>query len=705
MDNKNALPFIKIRIQGETLDCLLDSGSQITLAREDIFNRINSPVIPANILISTANQSMMRCDKIKYVDLEIGNGKLSNCRIICAPQMSHPLLLGQDNIRRTLSIDKCTRQVSIDECTTELCDQHNTTVLAVTEDAVLEPFSVNLILAHHPIDANEIITNPYVIIEEPESGFVFENQLLIEEGLLDNSQYLSVKIANPYPERIVIPQGTEIARTALVKNDSGIMETNELVMIKDTEAEERAFLEHQELRRRKFNPEGQQVRVEYGELPGNERHMMEELVNRHKMAFSTCPADIGLIKGWEFAIRWHDENETSYQHPRPIQPAYRTSADKVLTQWKEMNIVEPTSSENNIPLFFRKKKTGECRQILDCRDINARTIKDRYPLPHQTALLKQVGEEIAAGPKEDVRISTMDISQAYPHLRIREQDRKKVAFSYKNEHYQAARVMFGLSNGPACWSRLMNLVTKDLPGVHCMLDDIIVISHGIRAHIRVLEKLFGRLRNIGMTLKPQKTHLGISSCEYLGFQLSKNGIKPLNCKIKAITEYPRPKTRKELRRFIGLVVFYLRNIPKAMAIMSPLTKMTGGKPGEPFRWRTEQQQAFDDLKAAIKQSVELVHRDMLKELVIICDASAIGIGGSLHQAGKEGLEPLGFFSRALSDAEKKLPSRYSELIAIITTLEYFNYDVIGQKVKIINDHKSLERVLEERKVNEGDQRS
>ena len=289
---------------------------------------------------------------------------------------------------------------------------------------------------------------------------------------------------------------------------------NELVEMSKNGEENKLQKEHKEMRRRKYKCHEQEPKVRYGKLPIDERNKIEELVLNHREIFSTGPIDLGLINNFQFAINRNNESDSSYIPPRPIPPGHRKGADKVMNEWLEMGVMEPTTSRNNIPLFFRtKSNAADIRPILDCREVNAKKKRDRYPLPSMQALLSEVGERISGRKPENVYITTLDVNNAYPQLRIKKDDRHKVAFSYRNIHYEACRMLFGLSNAPAAWSRLMNHLIQGLPGVYCLLDDIICVSGSLSEHLATLKELFVPIAGLGMTLKPSKCNFGIESTQ------------------------------------------------------------------------------------------------------------------------------------------------------------------------------------------------
>jgi hypothetical protein len=70
--------------------------------------------------------------------------------------------------------------------------------------------------------------------------------------------------------------------------------------------------------------------------------------------------------------------------------------------------------------------------------------------------------------------------------------------------------------------------------------------------------------------------------------------------VKAITEYPRPKNVKELRRLLGLFNWFRKFIPNYSALVNPLTRLL--KKGQLFHWHNEQETAFSDLKQKLTNS-------------------------------------------------------------------------------------------------------
>ena len=116
-----------------------------------------------------------------------------------------------------------------------------------------------------------------------------------------------------------------------------------------------------------------------------------------------------------------------------------------------------------------------------------------------------------------------------------EQDIPKTAFTSPMGLYEFTRMPFGLMNAPATFQRLMATVFADMnfDSVLLYLDDIVVFSSTVEEHVGRLSKVYARLREHGLKLKPTKCHLLQSSVKYLG-HVSGDGISTDPEKVTAV---------------------------------------------------------------------------------------------------------------------------------------------------------------------------
>ena len=98
----------------------------------------------------------------------------------------------------------------------------------------------------------------------------------------------------------------------------------------------------------------------------------------------------------------------------------------------------------------------------------------------------------------------------------------------------------------------------ELNFIYCLiyLDDLIVFLQTAEEHLHRLRVVFDHLREYNLKLKPSKCSLFREEIDYLAHKVSKEGVRPSNTNVRAVTEYAPPQTYTEIRAFLGLVGHY-----------------------------------------------------------------------------------------------------------------------------------------------------
>ena len=137
----------------------------------------------------------------------------------------------------------------------------------------------------------------------------------------------------------------------------------------------------------------------------------------------------------------------------------------------------------------------------------------------------------------------------------------KTAFVTPLGKYSFLVMPFGLCGAPAVFQRLMNTVLDGLVKFSsCCIDDIAVYSDSIIDHFEHLREVLTRLSVHGLTVKPIKCQLFHRRVTYLGHLVGGGEVRPLVPKIKVLKDFLRPKTKSQLRSFLGLSNYYRKFI-------------------------------------------------------------------------------------------------------------------------------------------------
>ncbi|KAF8774815.1 Retrovirus-related Pol polyprotein like [Argiope bruennichi] len=335
---------------------------------------------------------------------------------------------------------------------------------------------------------------------------------------------------------------------------------------------------------------------------------------------------------------------------------------EIVQELKGQGVIRDSCSEYSSPVLLVSKKTGDKRMVIDYRHLNSQTIKDKFPLPCIDDLLERLSGFSL--------FCILDACQGFSQIPMDEESSRKAAFTTPDGHYEPTRLFFGFSNGPPVFQRAMSLALGDLlwSGVSCFVDDIFFGSTDFDDMIAKLRQVLEKLLNAGVTLKLSKCEFGMSEIEYLGFVIDKNGIRPGPRKLAAIAEYPVPKSKDELRRFLGLTSFFRRFITRYTSVAEPLTRLL--KKNSLFIWTVDQKEAFEELRSKLISRPALKLFDPKDETELHTDASSVGLAGMLLQRNKynNAFQLVYCVSRRTTQEEEKYHSSRLELIAAVWSM-------------------------------------
>ena len=294
-----------------------------------------------------------------------------------------------------------------------------------------------------------------------------------------------------------------------------------------------------------------------------------------------------------------------------------------LEKLKEAGIVEKSRSPWNSPVVMIKQPNGTHRMCMDLKTVNAISEKDAYPTPYMDVILNKL--------KRAKFISTIDLKSAYHQIKLKPESRPITAFTIPGHgHWQFTRLPMGLTGAGATFQRLLEeIIGKLEPYTYNYLDDIVLVTETFEEHMQLLRTLILKIKNSRLTINRDKSKFCCNEVKFLAFKVNKHGLMIDPDKTVAITKYPKPKTLRQLRRFLGMYPWYRRFINDYAKIADPLNKLT--KKVEKFAWGAAQDDAFEVINNLIANAPLLHRPDPNAELCIQTDACDTGLSAVITQ--------------------------------------------------------------------------
>jgi hypothetical protein len=216
-------------------------------------------------------------------------------------------------------------------------------------------------------------------------------------------------------------------------------------------------------------------------------------------------------------------------------------------------------------MLFVRKSNGGLRFCVDYRKLNGLIRKDKYPLP--------LINETLARLSHAKFFTRLDIRQAFHRIRMREENEDLTTFRTRFSAFKYRVMPFGLINRPASYQHFMNDVLFDYLDkfTSTYLDDILVYSETLEEHKQHVRQVLEKLRKAGLQVNIEKCEFHVTETKFLGLIVSRDKIKIDPEKVRAINNWEKPGTVKQVQAFLGLCNFYRRFIRDFGSIARPLT--------------------------------------------------------------------------------------------------------------------------------------
>ena len=349
-----------------------------------------------------------------------------------------------------------------------------------------------------------------------------------------------------------------------------------------------------------------------------------------------------------------------------------------------------TNSPYASPMFYRAKKDGKLRPIIDYRALNSWTVRDVYPLPLIGSIIDHL--------QGKTLFTKLDLRWGFNNIRIKEEDQWAAAFKTPFGMYKPAVMLFGLCNSPATFCRAMAhmfrpLMNKYPTELFVYVDDVLIATKGdVTRHRIIVDEVLDLLAIESYFLRPAKCTFEQTRVDYLGIVVENNQLSPDPKKTDALKTWPRTLTTvKEVRSILGVLGYQRPFIPNYATIARPLVALT--KKDRPFFWTKECTTALNTLIDIILSNPSLRQPDLSRPFFLQVDASAFATGAILTQVDDRDKHVIvGFHSQTFNDAERNYDIHDRELLAVYRGLTAHRHLLLSSPfpVTLYTDHKNLE---------------
>ena len=429
--------------------------------------------------------------------------------------------------------------------------------------------------------------------------------------------------------------------------------------------------------------------LELSKLSEEEYLPLKSLLADFHGIFSLEEGERGETDLVEFEINT-GEGIPKRQPVRRMPFAARKEISEQLEKMQKLGVIQTSKSPWSSPVVLVRKRDGTLRFCVDYRALNSVTKPDLFPLPRIDDLLDQLGRSRY--------FTTLDLAAGYWQIKVHSDSQEKTAFITHQGLYEFRVMPFGVMNAPAVFQRLMQRVLaglkteRDKEFVSVYLDDVIIFSESLNDHVEHLRMVFSRLREASLKLNPKKCKFVCTEVDYLGHLVTPAGLKPNNRNLEAVQRFPVPTSLRQLRQFLGLTSHYRRFIMNYAKLAYPLYALT--RKGARFNWTADCEVAFETLKSKLITAPVMAYPDFERSFTLETDASKQGLGAILSQVQTGNrLHPVAYASRSISAAEANYAVTDLETLAVVWAITHFRYHLYGHDVTIITDHAAVKAIL------------
>ncbi len=164
--------------------------------------------------------------------------------------------------------------------------------------------------------------------------------------------------------------------------------------------------------------------------------------------------------------------------------------------------------------------------------------------------------------------------------------------------------------------------------LQALWDDIIIFSGSWSDHLRDIVRVVKCVGEAGLTVKMSKSEFWKKYLDYLGHRVGCGRMAVPEARVKHMAQYGRPKTKKQLRSFLGSIGYYRQFMPSFAEHLSLLTLSTSLSSPHTVVWTGEMDAAFRHLRKLLCKHVLLMY--LLMMMYLYCVLMPLVVAALVH---------------------------------------------------------------------------
>ena len=399
-------------------------------------------------------------------------------------------------------------------------------------------------------------------------------------------------------------------------------------------------------------------------------------------AFPELFEGLGRMNGVYQIQLQNDSKPFALSTPRRVAIPLLKAVEKELKRMEELGVIkkveEPT--EWCAGMVVVPKDNGKVRICVDLTNLNKSVKRERHPLPAVDQILAQLtGAQV---------FSTLDANSGFWQIPLDSHSAKLTTFITPFGRFCFHRLVFGITSAPEHFQRRMSGMLEGIPGVLCMMDDVLVHGKTQKDHDERLTLVLSRLQAAGVTLNQEKCKFSQTSVRFLGHVVDHTGIQPDPEKIAAITHVRTPKNVGDIRRFLGMINQLSKFSPNLAEETQPLRELLSKE--RAWVWGEPQELAFRRLKkilmnAPVSPILTATEKQSSPQMLRLT-----GWEQSCSRSNRNGeFQPVAYISRSMTPTEQRYVQIEKEALAFTWACERLSDYVMGLTFHVQTDHKPL----------------